>query len=341
MYVVSVGLNAYYSATPAGLATEIAVGPLRSVADGQNGVHSGAAGLFPTQSFNSGNYFIDVLAAIPPAAAPPTVTQTTPAAGATGVGIGSTVRANFSRAMDASTITGSSFTLTPQGGSPVAASLSYDSATNSATLLPSNQLATSTQYTATVTTGVKAADGVALASAASWTFTTSSSPCPCSLFPASLTPSQTNLSVQDGRTGPGPWSYEMGVKITVTQPMELSAIRFYKAPLETGTHIGRVWTASGTQLAQTTFQNETSQGWQQQTLASPLILQPGTVYVVSVGLNAYYSATPAGLATEIAVGPLRSVADGQNGVYAPTAGDFPTQSFNNASYFVDLVATES
>ena len=77
----------------------------------------------------------------------------------------------------------------------------------------------------------------------------------------------------------------MGVKITVTQAMNLSAIRFYKDSLERGVHTGTVWTAGGTILGQVTFSNETASGWQQQALSSPIALQPNTVYVVSVGLN--------------------------------------------------------
>src|SRR5207244_9058303 len=73
-------------------------------------------------------------------------------------------------AMDASTITVFSFTLTPAGGSPVAASVSYVGST--ATLTPTAALANNTIYTAKLDTTVKAADGVALASAVSWSFTT-------------------------------------------------------------------------------------------------------------------------------------------------------------------------
>ena len=339
VYVVTVGFNAYYSSTSGGLATQIVAGPLRSVADGQNGVHSSAAGLFPTSTYNSSNYFVDLSASIPSASAAPTVTQRTPASGATGVGVNSALTATFSRAMNPSTLTSSSFTLTPQGGSAVAGTVSYDSATNTATLTPSAQLQTNTTYTANLTSAVAAADGVALASAVSWSFTTSASVCPCSLFPSTLLPAFTNLPTQDGRGGAGPWSYEMGVKIQVDQPMQIDAVRFYKGSLETGTHVGRIWTASGTQLAQVTFQNETGSGWQQQALSAPISLLPNTVYVVSVGFNAAYSVTASGLATQVVSGPLRSVADGQNGVHSSAAGLFPTSSYSSSNYFVDLVAS--
>src|SRR5207253_1341650 len=102
--------------------------------------------------------------------AAPTVTARTPAAGATGVAITAAPTATFSRAMDASTITSTSFTLTPAGGSPVAATVGYSGTT--ATLTPNAALANNTTYTATLSTAVKASDGVALASSYSWSFTT-------------------------------------------------------------------------------------------------------------------------------------------------------------------------
>src|SRR5205823_5349793 len=61
--------------------------------------------------------------------AAPTVTATSPAAGATGVSTGTAVSATFSRAMSAATLTTSSFTLTGPAGA-VAASVSYNGTTN-------------------------------------------------------------------------------------------------------------------------------------------------------------------------------------------------------------------
>ena len=50
---------------------------------------------------------------------------------------------------------------------------------------------------------------------------------------------------------------------------EITAIRFYKSTANTGTHIGNLWTLSGTKLASVTFSNETATGWQQATFATP------------------------------------------------------------------------
>src|SRR5207237_230464 len=82
----------------------------------------------------------------------PTVTANTPANNATGVAATVAPRATFSRAMDASTITRSTFTTLFRGGSPVAASIAYSGST--ATLTPSVALATNTSYTAKLDTTV-------------------------------------------------------------------------------------------------------------------------------------------------------------------------------------------
>lgn len=108
---------------------------------------------------------------VPASGAPPDVTAQTPAGGATGVALDTTVTAAFSRAMDGSTITSSTFTLSGPGGT-VAASVSYDAGTNRATLTPSAPLANATTYTARLDASINALDGTPLADAVGWSFTT-------------------------------------------------------------------------------------------------------------------------------------------------------------------------
>jgi O-glycosyl hydrolase len=108
----------------------------------------------------------------------PTVTSFTPSNGSTGVAANTTLTATFSEAMTASTITASTFTLTPQGGAAVGATVSYNATTFTATLTPNAPLAPSTTYTATVTTGAVGVTGSALADGNSWSFTTAAGPVP-------------------------------------------------------------------------------------------------------------------------------------------------------------------
>src|SRR3989344_4515485 len=112
----------------------------------------------------------------PPAnTTPPTVNATAINNGATGVGVNTAISATFSEALDASTLNTSTFTLTGPSGL-VAGTVAYNPATNTATFTPSAALAYNTNYTATITTGVKDLAGNPLALNYSWSFATISSP---------------------------------------------------------------------------------------------------------------------------------------------------------------------
>ncbi len=104
---------------------------------------------------------------------PPTILSTVPADLATGVPTSVVVSATFSEPMDPNTINGTTFTLRVFGSStPIAGTVAYNSATNTATFTPASPLAGSTTYTAIVTTGAKDVAGNALAANRSWTFIT-------------------------------------------------------------------------------------------------------------------------------------------------------------------------
>jgi hypothetical protein len=107
---------------------------------------------------------------------PPTITLTNPANAATGVALNATVNATFSKAMDPTTLTSETFTLTaPPGATLVTGTVTYTSATDIATFTPTSALAPNTLYTATVTTAATDTFGNALAAGAvpnPWTFTT-------------------------------------------------------------------------------------------------------------------------------------------------------------------------
>ena len=105
----------------------------------------------------------------------PTVTSTSPAATTpitTGVSINTLVMATFNKPMLASSINTGSFSLACPAGTPVTATVSYDAASQVATLRPSAPLPPSTTCQATVGTGAQDGNGVALASAFVWSFTT-------------------------------------------------------------------------------------------------------------------------------------------------------------------------
>ncbi len=126
------------------------------------GVKDVAGNALAAQSTSTFTTILDTVA--------PTITATSPVANATGVARNTTVNVTFSEAMDATTITGSTFTVT--AGGAVVGSVSYNAATRVATFTPSGQLAASTVHTVTVTTGVKDAAGNSMAVNAVFSFTT-------------------------------------------------------------------------------------------------------------------------------------------------------------------------
>lgn len=101
----------------------------------------------------------------------PTVSSTIPANASTGIAINLPISATFSRAMDPTTLSASTFYLR-QGSILIPATVTHAGTT--ATLTPANALAPDAQLTATITVGVRDTSGRALAMPFSWTFTTGS-----------------------------------------------------------------------------------------------------------------------------------------------------------------------
>ncbi|MCA1365772.1 DUF4082 domain-containing protein, partial [Bradyrhizobium sp. IC4059] len=129
--------------------------------------------------------------------------------------------------------------------------------------------------------------------------------------------------------------YELGMRFTSDTSGSIQAIRYYKAPGETGPHIGHIWSATGQELATVTFTNEGESGWQQQALATPLTIQAGTTYIVSVNINSNYVSTTQGFASAISNGGLNAPVGA--GVFDLSKGAFPTNVYQNANYFRDVV----
>jgi hypothetical protein len=116
-------------------------------------------------------------------------------------------------------------------------------------------------------------------------------------------------------------------------------VRFYKEVDNTGIRIGSLWDSAGTLLASGTFSGESSSGWQELDFASPVAISANTGYVVSYHADTgHYEATRNGLASAVTNGPLTALAGG--GVYAyGTTNAFPSNSYNAANYWVDVVYT--
>jgi outer membrane protein assembly factor BamB len=108
-----------------------------------------------------------------PDTTPPAVTSTSPATGATAVTINTAITATFSKPIDPTTVTASTFTLM-NGANPVTGSVTASGTTATFTLTA--PLAFGTLYTASITPGVKDLLGNAMAVTYTWTFTTGAAP---------------------------------------------------------------------------------------------------------------------------------------------------------------------
>src|ERR1035437_7414752 len=140
-------------------------------------------------------------------------------------------------------------------------------------------------------------------------------------------------------------SVELGVKFTADTSGSITGIRFYKASTNTGTHVGSLWSSTGTLLASATSSGETASGWQTATFSTPVSITAGTTYVAGyLAPSGHYSSTAAGLSGAVDNPPLHSVANSTsvNGVYAygPTS-TFPTNSHNATNYWVDVLFAAS
>jgi hypothetical protein len=138
---------------------------------------------------------------------------------------------------------------------------------------------------------------------------------------------------------------ELGVKFRSDTSGFITALRFYKATTNTGTHVGHIWSSSGALLASATFTGETGSGWQQVNFSTPIAVSANTTYIASYfAPSGHYSANVNAFATTgIDNPPLHALANGvsgSNGVYLySSTGGFPTNSYQATNYWVDIVYT--
>ncbi|WP_456510259.1 DUF4082 domain-containing protein [Arthrobacter sp. TE12231] len=172
--------------------------------------------------------------------------------------------------------------------------------------------------------------------------------CPCSLVGVNVAP-----AAADSGDGSG---VEVGAKFYTDVAGTISAVRFYKAAKNTGTHVGNVWNMSGQRLATATFTGESSTGWQTVSLSPALAVAANTMYVVSYYAPAghysqdegfFYnhpSPPPAGNGSTDSA-PLhftRSLPGTPNGFFRyGTSSTFPNQIYDAEYYWVDAAFSPS
>ena len=165
--------------------------------------------------------------------------------------------------------------------------------------------------------------------------------CPCTMQGPNTTP--WTLDEQD------PSPVEVGVRFKADMDGSVTGVRFYKSTANTGSHVGNLWTNSGTLLATGTFSGESATGWQQLNFTTPVDITAGTTYVASyyaprghysVSSEYYYTPSPVG-GNSLDSPPLHAInanRGGANGVYSYSGSStFPLSAFDGENYAVDVV----
>lgn len=167
------------------------------------------------------------------------------------------------------------------------------------------------------------------------TLKTQAASCPCTIWPSTAVPNITDA----GAFSP----LEIGVRFRADSNGYVLGVRYYKSSANTGTHVGNLWSSSGTLLASAIFTSETDSGWQQVNFSSPVAITANAIYVASYHLEAGHLAEDANYFANSGVdnSPLHALAGGSggaNGVYVFTDGDaFPTNTYLSSNFWVDVV----
>lgn len=158
---------------------------------------------------------------------------------------------------------------------------------------------------------------------------------PCTIWPDGFVPA---VSATTDST-----PIEAGVRFQMSEDGFVRGIRFYKGSGNTGSHVGSLWSATGSLLGRGTFTNESPAGWQT-VLIDPVPIAAGTTYVASVFLpQGHYAADAGYFATAFELPPLRALAsgdDGGNGLYRYGSTGFPTSTFGATNYWVDVLVSD-
>ncbi|WEJ59332.1 DUF4082 domain-containing protein [Devosia sp. FJ2-5-3] len=330
-YVVSYHTTSgYYSATGATFSAPITNNGITAAqtASGSgngNGLYSyGASSVFPTNSYNATNYWVDVFYE--------QGTNTAPVATADS---GLTVQPNTALQIQAATLlandtdaNGDALTITGVSGA-TNGTVTFNAQTNVVTFTPTNGYSGAANFTYSIS------DGRGGTASANVGLNVAAAPVSSgiSLFPANSVPQ--TVSVND------PNGVNLGMKFTSSQAGFITGAKFYKGPNNIGPHEATLWSSTGTNLGRVTFQNETASGWQTANFANPIAITAGTTYVISYHTNGNYSVSGRGFEQAMTSGPLTapsSSSSGGNGLYAyGTSSAFPNSSYNSANYYVDVV----
>ena len=138
--------------------------------------------------------------------------------------------------------------------------------------------------------------------------------------------------VPEATAGADGSTWEQGLEFSSSVSGQVTHIRFWKAPGESGLHTGKIWNTSGGLLASVQFSCETASGWQEAQLTTPLQITAGVRYRVTYNAQNVIAKTFNVLNSPLTRGPLT----GWGSYFSQGAGTFPT-TFSGSNLFADVV----
>ena len=172
----------------------------------------------------------------------------TPAAGATNVATSTTVTATFDQSVQPASAVVS---VTGPGNVAVAGSTVYTDATKTVTFTPSAALAGNTPYSVSVTATDLGGHGHDRPGAVVVHHRGRRRVVP-------VQPVRRHRRRRPSPSVNDPNSVEVGMRFSADRSGQISGLRFYKGASNVGTHVGTLWTSTGTQLARATFTGESA-----------------------------------------------------------------------------------
>src|SRR5258708_21980474 len=97
--------------------------------------------------------------------------------------------------------------------------------------------------------------------------------CQTSFWPNSATP----VTPEDSDTVP----ITVGLNFSSDVPGSVTGLRFYKGPDNTGTHVGNLWSSTGTKLTSETHSSEIQSPDHHASFPLPVRITANTTYVIS------------------------------------------------------------
>jgi Domain of unknown function (DUF4082)/Bacterial Ig-like domain/Bacterial Ig domain len=280
------------------------------------------------------------------APAPPQIVSTTPERDANNVPTGVALGATFSEALRLENVNASTVQLTDAANNPVPVTISYAPISFTIAIAPQAPLQPAQTYTVTLKGGAAAPRitdwaFTPLASDYTWSFTTAAAPSATTFTiwePPNDTPDDTVFEEDDA-------AVELGLKFRSDRDGIITGVRFYKGgPENGGTHVGNLWTSTGTLLSSVTFTDEAESGWQQASFPTPVPIEANTTYVVSYfAPQGNYAITSNYFPSPFQDNPpLHALGEGNGVLFYGSTGGFPTEpSPNSVNYWVDVVFVET